>query len=166
MRQMPGKVIRAKLFSRICAELQQIFRPCLQRLPIGHGEIAAAVKQADHRRHDQHIAALLHRHLIPEIINLTPLRIHIERRKNVPALPGKISLPVIFVQPVNLTPGIRISSYVMRRKIILPHITGRKPEHGTQHSFHILRLIQQEKRHRWVTHIHRTDAAVGVILFG
>ena len=30
---------------------------------------------------------------------------------------GKISLPVIFVQPVNLTPGIRISSHVMGRKI-------------------------------------------------
>ena len=163
MGKMPRKIIRTKLFARISAIFQQVLRPFFQYLHMGPRKICIPVHAAHRRRHDEHIPALFHRHLIFEIINPRSGRILVKCREHLAVPAGKPVSALFSVHSVNLPPRVWIASHIMRRKIILPYVARRKFKYGAKHSLYILRIVQQKQRNRRIADIYRTDAAVGIV---
>jgi hypothetical protein len=64
VRQVAGKVVRAKLVLRVKALSFQVVGPLLQHRPISCAEIRIALHLGQRGQQDEHVAGLLDRHLI------------------------------------------------------------------------------------------------------
>ena len=61
---------------------------------------------------------------------------------------------------------MRIASHVVRRKVVCPDRQRGELENRAAHAAHIFRIVEQKQRDGGVAHVHRADAAVGIVLLG
>ena len=134
--QMAHKIIGAQLPIRVCAEVHQIVRPLIQQCLMLPDKCPIRQHGKQRRRQQQHIPALLNRHL--------PLR-H-----------GAVA--------VYLPVKNGIGAHIMGGKGERPALAGGKPEHRAQHALNQRRIVQQKHRHGGVADIHRSSAAIGEAL--
>ena len=146
MSQMAGKIIGTELFSRVRSVGEQILRPRLKKPLIRLCKLRIFVYFTAGGRHDQHISAFLYGHLKLQIVDITRRILVIGRKYGSVGLKVLLSL-FLRIQPVDLSPRIRIAAHIMRRKVILPHVTGGKAEHRPQHPFYVIRAVHEEQRH-------------------
>ena len=158
VRQMAGKVVGAELLARILAVFDQIAHPLVQQAAILLGESAIRAVGLRGRQHHQHVAALLHRHLIFEIVH---------RRARGEEVVGRRGLSVVRVRRgVDLTGGAGIAAHVVGREIVCPDGHGGELQHRAAQRVDQLRRVLQEQRNGRIAHVHGSDAAVGVVLLG
>ena len=108
-----------------------------------HRVLDGILRLADGGHAQQHITALLHRHLVFLIQHMG-----------------------VVIQAVHLAVGQRILSHIVRRVGEGPLNGIRQMEDGIHHAFHQLRAVFQVQRHGGIGEIHCADAAVAVALFG
>ncbi len=138
MRHMPRKIIRGQLVLRIQPMLPQKRRPLRQLRPIllRQRRTPLLLRQRVHQH--QHVAALLHRHLV--LFRLLPTAIHLPIRQR--------KLP-----------------QVMRRKRKVPPVRQRRVRQHRQHlRLQQLRIKEQQHRRRRINHIHRSRIPIRKVL--
>ena len=67
---------------------------------------------------------------------------------------------------VNLAGGVRIAAHVVRREIKRPDRQRGELEDRAAHTAHEFRIVEQKQRYGGIAHVHRADAAVGIVLLG
>ena len=133
----PAKSSVESWFSGIETLFAQVLGPFGHLRPVARGVIGVALHARQRRQHDQHIAALFHRHLVL-----------------FGALAAAVDLPV----------GLRIRAQIVRRERKAPAIHARVIHHRLQLRLQQARAEEQRERRAGIDHVHRGDAAVAEIL--
>ena len=137
--EMSGEIIRAELVFRIVSFFHQVIGPRFQRFPVLADERRIVMELDQCGGEDQHISALLHRHLI---------FLH------------------LFTASIDLSVCERIGSEIMRSKRELPEPGLRIIQNRNQHPLQQFRLTEKKQRRGRIRHIHSCNAPVGEILLG
>ncbi len=135
----PGEVVGAELVLGIHALLAEVLGPLGEQRPVLLGEVGVPFGLGDGGGQDDHVAALLHRHLVL----LGPL-----------------------AAAVDLAVGQRILADVVRREGQAPARQAGVLEDERQHALGQRRVQQQKNGARRIGDVHGADAAVGEILLG
>ena len=139
MGEVAGEVVGAELVFGVQALVAQILGPARQQGPVFLGVPGMTVYVGQGGHEDQHVAALLDRHLVL-------LR----------ALPAA----------VDLTVAERVRPEVVRGERELPVGRARVVEDRRQHGPQQVRVQEQEERGGWVSHVNSGDAAIRKVFFG
>jgi len=137
VRQMAREVVGAELVLGIEALRQEVLRPLLQHRPVAvdHSRVAPRLRQG--REEDEHVARLLHRHLV--LLARRPAPVHLTVREGV--------LP-----------------YVVGREGEGPEIRGRVLQHRHDRRLHQRGTGQEQDGRLGIEHVHRARAAVAEVL--
>ena len=137
MARLSGKIIGTKLHTRVITVFHKIVRPCFHQFRIFLKQSRRTLQILFHCSQTQkHISRFLYRHLTWKLF----FRI------------------IIFTVPLPICN--RISAYIMRHKVILPFFWFSVFYYWTQHCFNKFRIIFQEQRHRRISKVYCSHAAV------
>ena len=137
MRKWPGEVVGAELILGIESLLLEVLGPLLELRPVAAGEVGVAVDLGRSRHQDQHVAALLDRHLVlfgPSRRHRRPGRSHADTGPNRAGANGNVH---------------RSAGGVVHER------------HDERLRYR--RAEQQKLRRHRIEHVARGDAAIGVV---